>query len=178
MISVSDIVYRANKHLQLNSEQKVDGKNFHDLIKYFLLNKHRKVLTILDKPRMWDYLYYALPVFRHLKTGKVILAEYVVESSKYKYRGILDLVIYFPNPSRICLIEWKTSRKVKSKIDCKDYFLQLAAYCQALEETRKIKISSASLCVFYAFQQPSIFRLSKEELNEYFVDFLYHLNTL
>jgi hypothetical protein len=84
--------------------------------------------------------------------------------------------MFYPNPSRICLLEWKTSRRVKSKIDCQNYFEQLAAYSQALQETRKIKISTASLCVFYSFQSPSIYQLSKNELNEYFVDFLDKLN--
>ena len=49
-----------------------------------------------------------------------------------------------------------------------DYFLQLAAYAHALEETKKITVDRATVVIFYSFQKPDIFKLSKDELAEQF----------
>jgi len=84
--------------------------------------------------------------------------------------------MFYPNPSRICLLDWKTSRKNKDKKYCHDYFLQLAAYSNALLETYRIKVTSANVCLFYDFQPPSIHTITNDEIDIYFKEFLEKLS--
>lgn len=151
------------------------GTNFHKLIECFVKNQSIEVLKILEKPKMQKYLEYALPILKHLQTGKALLTESRVFSDKYGYAGTLDLLMYFSNPARVVLLDWKTSDKPKQEKYCHDHYLQLAAYANAVQETHKIKVSSATLCVFYDFQAPSIFNLSTEQLNNSFNSFLERL---
>jgi preprotein translocase subunit Sss1 len=156
---------------QVQKDVKERGKNFHRLIECFAQEKGREVLKICDRPEMKEYLSHALPILKHLRTGETMLTEAQVYSYQHEYAGTLDMLAWFPNPSRIVLLDWKTSNKEKKIEYCDHHFLQLAAYSQALRETYGVEVHGASVCIFYCFQAPTIFSLNPIEIKEWFNKF-------
>jgi ATP-dependent exoDNAse (exonuclease V) beta subunit len=82
---------------------------------------------------------------------------------KYGYAGTFDCVAIANNEK--ILLDWKTSRKQKKEQYVSDYYLQVAAYCTAVEEMEQEKLDRATIVVFYNFKQPDIFKLSREDLD-------------
>ena len=157
---------------QIQKDIKQRGTNFHRLIECFCKNENREVMRILDEPEMQDYLDHSLPILKHLKTGEVIFTEAQVYSHEHRYAGTLDMLAWFPDPSRLVLLDWKTSNKPKKREYCDHHFLQLAAYANALKETYKCQVHQATVCIFYSFQAPTIFTVNPNELSEWFNKFL------
>lgn len=160
---------------KVQEDVKERGKNFHRLIECFALGRGKEVLRLCDRPEMKDYVNHALPILKHLTTGEVIFTEAQVYSYQYEYAGTLDMLAWFPDPSRIVLLDWKTSNKPKKIEYCDHHFLQLAAYSNALKETYNCQIHQATVCIFYSFQKPTIFTINPDELTTWFEKFLERL---
>lgn len=99
-------------------------------------------------------------------TTEDVLTELPIYSHKHKYAGTFDCLVT-ANGEKV-LLDWKTSGKPKRREWIDDYFLQLAAYAYALEETKNITVDRATVVIFYSFQKPDIFKLSKDDLAEQF----------
>jgi genome maintenance exonuclease 1 len=156
---------------QISKDIKQRGTNFHKLIEYFAKGNVREVLKLSKLPEMQEYLDQALPILKHISKGEVIFTEAQVYSYQYKFAGTLDMLAWFNDPSRIVLLDWKTSNKPKKREYCDHHFLQLSAYAQALKETYNVQVHGATVCIFYSFQRPTIFSLEPEEITEWFDKF-------
>lgn len=156
---------------EIQEDAKQRGKNFHRIIECYTLNKTREAIKLANEPEMGAYIQYGLKILNHIKTGEVIFTEAQVYSYQHEYAGTLDMLAWFNNPSRIVLLDWKTSNKVKKREHCDHHFLQLSAYANALKETYGVNIHQATVCIFYAFQEPTIFTINPQELTSWFDKF-------
>jgi len=79
---------------------------------------------------------YAKAFYNWVKDFDVEILEHekTVLSHKYGYAGTMDLIVKFRNSGRIMIIDIKTGKDIYD-----DYFLQLSAYKQGLEEVEGIK---------------------------------------
>ena len=95
-----------------------------------------------------------------------VLTELPIYSHTYNYAGTFDCMVTAGGEK--VLLDWKTSMKTKKRKWIDDYFLQVAAYAHALGETKGINVDRASIVIFYSFQEPDVYKLSKNDLAEQF----------
>lgn len=95
-----------------------------------------------------------------------VLTELPIYSHTYNYAGTFDCMVTVGGEK--VLLDWKTSIKTKKREWIDDYFLQVAAYAHALGETKGINVDRASIVIFYSFQEPDVYKLSKNDLAEQF----------
>ena len=95
-----------------------------------------------------------------------VLTELPIYSHTYNYAGTFDCMVTAGGEK--VLLDWKTSIKTKKREWIDDYFLQVAAYAHALGETKGINVDRASIVIFYSFQEPDVYKLSKNDLAEQF----------
>jgi genome maintenance exonuclease 1 len=150
------------------NKAKSSGIRWHDFLASFAKKDYINAQRILfPDPDTQDY--YAQSKDFLLKFAAAtsdVLTELLVYSHEYKYAGTFDCLATAGN-ERV-LLDWKTSMKPKKREWIDDYFLQLAAYAHALQETKKITVDRATVVIFYSFQKPDIFKLSKDDLAEQF----------
>jgi hypothetical protein len=102
-----------------------------------------------------------------------LLVEYPLYS-KWGFAGSIDFVGKYKNENILC--DWKTTTNRKTKSKCKDYFLQLSAYDQLLQERLNVKVDKG--CIVLAQEgtkEPTIYWLSRKELDDLFIKFLERL---
>ncbi|ELU12574.1 hypothetical protein CAPTEDRAFT_84194, partial [Capitella teleta] len=108
-------------------------------------------------------------VFTHI--GDVHFTEARVQHPILKYTGIFDCVAYYKNS--LCLIDWKTSKKQKSRLQhTYDNPVQLAAYIGALNHDPNFEfkdpVHRAVLVIAYEDGSPAhVYQLSPHQLSAY-----------
>jgi hypothetical protein len=109
---------------------------------------------------------------------KVVAVEYSVYNLTYQYAGTLDCVATLDD-GKTYLLDWKTSAKVKSPSNIKDYYLQCAAYALAFYKNTGIVVDGVKICVMYrqivGVRKPrryDIFEVEKEQIRPLIDTFL------
>jgi genome maintenance exonuclease 1 len=105
-------------------------------------------------------------LIKRLQNIKVVASEFPVCSNKLGYAGTFDCLV--STEKELILLDWKTSSKIKESKYVKDYYLQLAAYSNAITECYGLNIEKAFIVVFYTFKTPDYFPMDKELLKESF----------
>lgn len=155
---------------EINKEAMMRGNVFHEFMEKDLNNTNTEIReNIRDFWKKGEYINKLIK-----SQHKVLVTEGMVWSEKHKFAGTPDCVTLCNN--ELILWDWKTSAKLKKRKWITDYFLQVAAYCQAFKETYPgCAIAEAKIVVFVANKQPQIFDLEEEELDKYFQEFLVRL---
>jgi genome maintenance exonuclease 1 len=112
------------------------GTSLHTLVERYI-NNEAEVLTGNEMPD-------AIAMFRTLapeinsRIGSVYLQEKALYSAHLRVAGRTDLIAEFDG--RLSVIDIKSSSRVKSKRDIKNYFMQEAAYAIMFEERTGIPV--------------------------------------
>ena len=113
---------------RLQRETLERGRLFHETLNAFLLGRGDLQVPLSIK-KHWKSVEWVLRGISDVKC-----TEAAVESSRLKYRGIVDCVASYQGVP--CVIEWKTSKRSKPSIhDTFDNPLQLVAYMAAYNES-------------------------------------------
>jgi len=147
---------------------KISGTRWHNFLESFAKKDYINAQRILfPDTDTQDYYFHSKEfLLKFASMTEDVLTEMPIYSDEYRYAGTFDCLVT-ANNQRV-LLDWKTSGKPKKREWIDDYFLQLAAYAHALQETKKITVDRATVVIFYSFQKPDIFKLSKDELAEQF----------
>ena len=132
------------------------GTKLHDLAERLLKNedisdvvtKHFGVNLIYKA--MWDYfkpLLYNIDNIHCLETG--------LYSHHLRMAGTVDCIAEYKG--RLCIIDYKTSTKLKEKAWIKDYFMQCAAYAIMYEELTGIPVPNIRVLIAIEGEHPQLF---------------------
>ena len=86
--------------------------------------------------------------------------EGALYSDELKLAGRTDLIAKFDN--QLAVIDYKTSRKIKTWEMCHSYFMQGAFYAMAYEERTGIPINNIVIIMAVENEKPLLFRETKE----------------
>ena len=86
--------------------------------------------------------------------------EGALYSDELKLAGRTDLIAEFDN--QLAVIDYKTSRKIKTWEMCHSYFMQGAFYAHAYEERTGIPINNIVIIMAVENEKPLLFRETKE----------------
>ena len=86
--------------------------------------------------------------------------EGALYSDELKLAGRTDLIAEFDN--QLAVIDYKTSRKIKTWEMCHSYFMQGAFYAMAYEERTGIPINNIVIIMAVENEKPLLFRETKE----------------
>lgn len=92
----------------------------------------------------------------------VMASEIPLYSHELKCAGRCDLIAKFFN--RVCIVDYKTSRKKKKREWIENYFLQATAYSMMLEEIYSIKATDIAIMIATDTGEPQLFHKTTEEL--------------
>lgn len=113
------------------------GTRIHNIAEDYINNKpdYLKEDEMPHILAMWNPLKKVLD--EHL--GKIVLQECPLYSHYLKLAGRVDLVAEFDG--KLSIVDFKTSRRIKTRKMCEGYFMQAAAYSIMFEERTKIPIT-------------------------------------
>jgi hypothetical protein len=150
---------------KISSEARTNGTNWHNFLDLFVQKKYSDAQNLLAGDANLRAIYVSSRNFllQFAKVTDQVLTEKPIYSETYGYAGTFDCVAIANNEK--ILLDWKTSRKQKKEQYVSDYYLQVAAYCNAVEEMEQEKLDRATIVVFYNFKQTDIFKLSREDLD-------------
>jgi ATP-dependent exoDNAse (exonuclease V) beta subunit len=103
----------------------------------------------------------------HLNSYKILASEETVYSDLYGYKGRFDCL--FQHGNQVIINDFKGSGKKKKEQHIRDYFLQIAAYWQALTEMN-IRPTYGMITIILE-DDVQIFNINYEQANEYFQEF-------
>lgn len=104
---------QATPDIQIESD--VDLDNF---IKF----ERKRILDCVDKDGKFDLKYF-IPLHQELR----------LKSDELRMKGILDAVYINPKDDGLIIVDWKSGKYYKNKLD--DYRFELAVYCELLRAT-------------------------------------------
>lgn len=129
------------------------GTRIHSLCEDYVLNGNAK-------PDMFDADMFN-SLLPHLdKIDTIHAFENSLYSHELEVAGTVDCIAEYDG--KLCIIDFKTSSKVKNKEYICGYFMQTAAYAVAFEELTKIKVEDIVIIIGTDNEKPSIF---KEKVN-------------
>ena len=94
----------------------------------------------------------------------VHVTEGALYSDELKLAGRTDLIAEFDN--QLAVIDYKTSRKIKTWEMCHAYFMQGAFYAHAYEERTGISINNIVIIMAVENEKPLLFRETKDRWME------------
>ena len=94
----------------------------------------------------------------------VHVTEGALYSDELKLAGRTDLIAEFDN--QLAVIDYKTSRKIKTWEMCHAYFMQGAFYAHAYEERTGISINNIIIIMAVENEKPLLFRETKDRWME------------
>jgi len=94
----------------------------------------------------------------------VHVTEGALYSDELKLAGRTDLIAEFDN--QLAVIDYKTSRKIKTWDMCHAYFMQGAFYAHAYEERTGIPINNITIIMAVENEKPLLFRETKDRWME------------
>jgi ATP-dependent exoDNAse (exonuclease V) beta subunit len=153
---------------EICNEARSTGTRWHNFLDSFAKKDYISAQKIMfPDTDVQDYYAQAKNfLLKFASTTSDVLTELPIYSHQHKYAGTFDCLVTAKGEN--VLLDWKTSMKLKKREWIEDYFLQVAAYAHALGETKGITVNRASIVIFYSFQEPDIYKLSKDDLAEQF----------
>ena len=98
------------------------------------------------------------------KIDNVHVTEGALYSDELKIAGRTDLIAEFDD--ELAVIDYKTSRKIKTWDMCHSYFMQGAFYAHAYEERTGISINNIVIIMAVENEKPLLFRETKDRWME------------
>ena len=137
------------------------GTAIHSLCEEYLYGKN-------PEPNMFDAQTFN-SIKPHLdKIDNIHALESKLYSDYLQVAGTVDCIAEFDG--RLSVIDFKTSRRLKSREDIPGYFIQTAAYAVAFEERTGIPVSRLVIIMAVDDEQPLIFKEKRDDWIDQFIE--------
>ena len=137
------------------------GTAIHSLCEEYLYGKN-------PEPSMFDAQVFN-SIKPHLdKIDNIHALESKLYSDYLRVAGTVDCIAEFDG--RLSVIDFKTSRRLKSREDIPGYFIQTAAYAVAFEERTGIPVSRLVIIMAVDDEQPLIFKEKRDDWIDQFIE--------
>lgn len=137
------------------------GTAIHSLCEDYLYGKN-------PEPSMFDAQVFN-SIKPHLdKIDNIHALESKLYSDYLQVAGTVDCIAEFDG--RLSVIDFKTSRRLKSREDIPGYFIQTAAYAVAFEERTGIPVSRLVIIMAVDDEQPLIFKEKRDDWIGQFIE--------
>jgi len=124
------------------------GTRIHQLCEDYLNNQHVEP-DIFDQ-EMWNKF---SPLLKNI--NNIHALETPLYSDHLEVAGTVDCIAEYEG--KVSVIDFKTSKRIKSKDDINDYFMQCSAYAVAFEERTKLPVSRLVILMAVDDEDPLIF---------------------
>ena len=149
------------KAAAITAKASKQGTRVHHLCEDYLSNKEfRKNLFDLE---MWQSIKPELDCIDNIHG-----LESKLYSDHLEVAGTVDCVGEYKG--KLCVIDFKTSSKLKTKDQIKNYFMQTAAYAVAFEERTKVPVSNLLIIMAVAHEGCVIFEEKRDHYIDEFID--------
>lgn len=125
------------------------GTNLHQMCEDYLNNNPLSCKL----PDALELFYSLKPELN--KINNILAQEKVLYSNKLKVAGRVDCIAEYNGIQSI--IDFKTSKKIKTEEDIQSYFLQATFYSLALAELKNIKIKQIVILIATDHEKPQVF---------------------
>ena len=151
----------ANK---ISNQAATRGTKIHDLCEQILLNEEVSYdkLSLLDKEMFFKFK----PLLDRI--NNIHALETALYSHHLRLAGRVDCIAEFDG--KLCVIDFKTSRKPKRKSWIDNYFMQCTAYAIMFEEMTKIPIPTIALLICVEGDDPQVFIEKRDNYAEKLLD--------
>ena len=133
---------------RISSQAASRGTRIHALCEDFLSNK--EVCPDIFDQEMWSKF---KPVLENI--NNIHALETPLYSDYLEVAGTVDCIAEYDG--KVSVIDFKTSRRVKSREEISNYFMQCAAYAVAFEERTKVPVSRLVILMAVDDEDPLIF---------------------
>lgn len=142
---------------EVSSRAAKRGSIVHELVEHYINNE----LSEFDpNVRASD-----IKSFKQLKpildehVDNILMQEAPLYSNKWRIAGRVDCIGNYDEV--LSIIDFKTSRRVKTKEDIPNYFIQMTAYAEMLDELTGISIDQIVIIMEVENDQPLVFKESR-----------------
>lgn len=121
------------------------GTTMHEILEYYLKGEE-----LIEKPNayMRNLANQIIP-YINKRVTRVHEVEAILHSNKMKLAGMVDAVVTYAD--KLCILDFKTSKRQPKPQWIQDYLLQLAIYALMIEEMTGYKIEYG--CLLFAYKQ-------------------------
>lgn len=133
---------------RISSRAAARGTRVHSLCEDFLSNKEVSP-DIFDK-EMWDQF---KPLLERI--NNIHALETPLYSDHLEVAGTVDCIAEFDG--KVSVIDFKTSKRVKTREEISNYFMQCAAYAVAFEERTGVPVSRLVILMAVDDEEPLVF---------------------
>lgn len=137
------------------------GTRIHRLCEKYLLNE--QIDPGYFDSSMWESIKGKLDGINN-----IYALEQQLYSDHLQIAGTVDCVAEYEN--KLSVIDFKTSRRLKSKENIRDYFMQCSAYAVAFEELTNIPVSKLVIIMAVEDEETQIFVENRDTWIGHFVD--------
>jgi genome maintenance exonuclease 1 len=138
------------------------GEKIHTLIEQYLKNKN------VDLSKEMPHIQFeASNIFKKLKkhVNKIRALEIPLWSTKFKIAGRVDCIAEFDN--KLCIIDFKTSKRIKKREEIDNYILQATCYACMFYEQFGIDIKH--ICIIMITESGKILTFHEKIKKEYII---------
>ena len=137
------------------------GTRIHSLCESFLKNEH-------VEPDMFDHHAWNSILPELSRIDNVHALETPLYSDHLEVAGTVDCIAEYKG--KLSVIDFKTSKRVKSRDDIHNYFMQCAAYSVAFEERTGIPVGRLVIIMAVDDNDPLIFIEKRDDWIDEFID--------
>lgn len=135
------------------------GTRIHTLCEKYLLNQEVP-LGMFDK-EMWNSI---KPLLNDI--NDIYALEQPLYSNHLQVAGTVDCIAKYKG--KLSVIDFKSSRRLKTREDIHDYFIQCSAYAVAFEEMTNIPVSRLVILMGVDDEKPLVFNERRDDWIEEF----------
>lgn len=136
------------------------GTALHTLAERYI-NNEETVLSENEMPHVVQLFNAAQKVLDE-RLGKIVMQECPLYSNHLRLAGRVDLVAYFDD--KLSIVDFKTSKRVKTESDIENYFIQESAYAIMFEERTGVPITQlVTIMVVDGSPTPLIFKTHRDK---------------
>lgn len=135
------------------------GTRIHTLCEKYLLNQEVP-LGMFDK-EMWNSI---KPLLNDI--NDIYALEQPLYSNHLQVAGTVDCIAKYKG--KLSVIDFKSSRRLKTREDIHDYFIQCSAYAVAFEEMTNIPVSKLVILMGVDDEKPLVFNERRDDWIEEF----------
>jgi genome maintenance exonuclease 1 len=137
------------------------GTRIHSLCESFLNNEP-------VKPDMFDHYTWDSILPELSKINNIHALETPLYSDHLEVAGTVDCIAEYEG--KLAVIDFKTSKRVKSRDDIHNYFMQCAAYAVAFEERTEIPVGHLVIIMAVDDHEPIIFKEKRDTWINKFIE--------
>lgn len=146
---------------RISSQAARRGTRIHSLCESFLKNES-------VEPDIFDHYTWTSIVPELSKIDNVHALETPLYSDHLEVAGTVDCIAEYEG--KLSVIDFKTSKRVKSRDDIHNYFMQCAAYSVAFEERTGIPVGKLVIIMAVDDNEPLVFKERRDDWIDKFID--------